>query len=104
LKARGFGSHKFGHRNNLFERTNTRDCWVDPRRQNPYFNIPPGEALINGPDGPIGPQINPNAAIAYWGPRAGLINLCGFSSDIMFFHRDDDNGGRSHERESHHDH
>jgi hypothetical protein len=83
-----------------------RDCWISPREQDPYFNIPLGEPLVVGPDGPIGPQLSPAAPLAYFGPRAGLINQCGWT-DELFFRSDDDDGGAAvntggHHRRRHH--
>ncbi|HXW53700.1 MAG TPA: hypothetical protein VEL47_06315 [Myxococcota bacterium] len=110
LKARGVDDDDgFGWLRTNFFPTTTTDCWVDPRRSNPYFNIPLGEALINGPDGAIGPQLFPDQAVAFWGPRAGLIDLCGFSTELLFHPMDDDNGGgggrgNDHDRDSDHRH
>jgi hypothetical protein len=70
------------------------DCYISPLHQDPFYNIPLGEPLIAGPDGPIGPQLTPEAPAVFFGPRAGLINECGWGEDLIF--RDDDN--HSHRR------
>jgi hypothetical protein len=33
----------------------------------------------------------PDQAVAFIGPRAGLINECEFGTDLLFHHMDDDN-------------
>ena len=93
LKARGNDDDDFNgwERDNFFA-YNQRDCWVSPREQDPYFNIPLGEALVAGPDGPVGPLLDPASTVAFFGPRAGLINECEYGTDLMFHHMDDDNG------------
>lgn len=93
LKARGYDDDDaHGWLNNqFFAGRRLKDCWIDPRQQDPYFNIPLGEALVAGPEGPIGPQLFPNNAVAFYGPRAGLIEECEFGTDLMFWHIDDDN-------------
>jgi len=86
-----------------------RDCWISPRQQDPYYNIPLGEPLVAGPDGPIGPLLNPVAPLAYFGPRAGLINQCANTDSLLFrsddddFHHDgpDRGDGRRHGRGRH---
>jgi len=75
--------------NPMFDR-DLKDCWIVPIEQDPYYNVPLGEALIAGPDGPIGPQLDPAIALRFFGPRAGLINECGWGNDLMFWHIDDD--------------
>jgi hypothetical protein len=69
-----------------------KDCWIRPVEQDPYYLIPLGEPLLAGFLGPIGPQVDPSSAVAYFGPRAGLINECEIGTDIMFHHTDDDDG------------
>jgi hypothetical protein len=93
LKARGADDDDPNGwwRDRFFEGHETRDCFVDPREVDPYFFIPLGEALVAGPYGPIGPQLTPGA-VAYYGPRAGLIDICGYGSDIFELGWDDDNG------------
>ena len=84
-----------------------RDCWISPRQQDPYYNIPLGEPLIAGPDGPIGPLLNPAAPLAYFGPRAGLINQCANTDDLLFRSDDDDfhhDTKRYQGRDDHHGH
>ena len=91
---------------NSFFPYNGKDCWISPKHQDPYYNIPLGEPLVVGPDGPIGPLLNPNAPAAFFGPRAGLINECGWGEELIFhnwdsgtFHHDDDGKGhRKHHR------
>lgn len=78
-------------RTNLFP-SRLHDCWVAPRFQDPYYNIPLGEALAAGPEGPIGPTASP-VALAYFGPRAGLIEECELSAGLMTWNWDDDNDG-----------
>lgn len=93
LKARGNDDDDaHGWQRDNFFATSQKDCWVDPRYQDPYFNIPLGEALVAGPAGPVGPALFPNFAVAYWGPRAGLIDECEFGTELLFHHMDDDNG------------
>lgn len=93
-KARGADDDDLsnGWLNNQFFATGQKDCWVTPREMDPYWNIPLGEALVAGPLGPIGPQLFPNSAVAFYGPRAGLINECEDGADLMWHHADDDNG------------
>lgn len=92
LKARG----RFAHEDpsmltDIFFPGRTTDCWVLPQVQDPYYNIPLGEPLIAGFNGPIGPQLNPAAgAAAIFGPRAGLINECRWGQDFLFWHAQDD--------------
>jgi hypothetical protein len=93
LKARGADDDDaHGWQRDNFFAAHQKDCWIDPRYQDPYFFIPLGEALVAGPDGPIGPSLYPPEAVVYFGPRAGLINECEFGTDLMFHHMDDDNG------------
>ncbi|HXW60008.1 MAG TPA: hypothetical protein VEK06_00570, partial [Myxococcota bacterium] len=92
LKAKG----RFAHEDpsmltDIFFPGRTTDCWVLPQVQDPYYNIPLGEPLVTGFNGPIGPQILPAAgAAAVFGPRAGLINECRFGDDFLFWHAQDD--------------
>lgn len=81
--------------NNNFFDFDPSDCWINPLAQDPYYHIPLGEALVAGPNGPIGPQLFPSYAVAYFGPRAGLIEECEFGTDLMFRNFDDDNGSAS---------
>lgn len=83
-------AHRY-NRNNFFA-SHQKDCWIDPKYMDPYYNIPLSEALVAGPEGPIGPQMIPSKAIAFFGPRAGLINECEWGTDLMSHHHDDDNG------------
>lgn len=78
-------------RDNFFA-TSQKDCWIDPRVQDPYSFIPLGEPLIAGPYGPVGPQLFPDHVLPVFGPRRGLIEECEFGTDLMFHHTDDDNG------------
>lgn len=93
LKARGADDDDaHGWLRSQFFATGQKDCWIVPREMDPYWNIPLGEALVAGPYGPIGPQLFPATAVAYFGPRSGLINECEDGADLMFHHVDDDNG------------
>lgn len=93
LKGRGADDDdEHGWQRDQFFATKQKDCWIDPRYMDPYFHIPLGEALVAGPEGPIGPQLYPSQAVAFYGPRAGLINECEYGTDLMFHHMDDDNG------------
>jgi hypothetical protein len=101
LKARGADdddAHRW-QRTNFFS-VDPKDCWIDPRVQDPYASkIPLGEPFLLGWDGPIGPLLFPELAFygwdwpfGTWGPRRGLIDECEFGTDIMFFNADDDDG------------
>lgn len=91
LKARGADDDDaHGWQRDNFFAAHQKDCWIDPRYQDPYFFIPVGEGLLAGPEGLIGPQLGPTRQ--YFGPRAGLIEECEFGTDLMFHHMDDDNG------------
>jgi hypothetical protein len=79
-----------------------RDCYIIPEIQDPYYNIPLGEPSLAGPDGPIGPQLNPIAPVVLFGPRAGLINQCGWGDDLMF--RNHSFGGGHHHGGHHKNH
>lgn len=94
LNARGADDDDaHGWQRDNFFATKQKDCWIDPKYQDPYYSIPLGEPLIVGPFGPIGPQLAPNPAAFNWfGPRAGLIEECEFGTDLMTHHMDDDNG------------
>ncbi len=78
-------------RNNFFA-TQQKDCWIDPRIQDPYSFVALGEPLVAGPLGPIGPQLYPDQVLPVFGPRRGLIEECEWGTDLMFHHTDDDNG------------
>lgn len=102
LKSRGrFSSQDPRMLTDIFFPGRVTDCWVYPQWQDPYFNIPLGDPLIAGFNGPIGPGISPEAeATAVFGPRAGLINECRFGDDFLFWNNDDgDDEGR---RRNHH--
>lgn len=91
LKARGADDDDaHGWQRDNFFAHHQKDCWIDPRYQDPYFFIGLGEPLIADPLGPTGPLTS--APFPYFGPRAGLINECEFGTDLMFHHMDDDNG------------
>lgn len=93
LKARGADDDDaHGWLRTQFFATKQKDCWISPREMDPYWNVPLGEALVAGPYGPIGPQLFPDTAVAFYGPRSGLINECEDGADLMFHHVDDDNG------------
>lgn len=94
---------------NHFFPSHGKDCWVSPALHDPYYNIPLGEPLVVGPDGPIGPVLNPENTAVFFGPRAGLINECGWGEELIFrsfdddsFHSDDD--GHHHKRHGHRGH
>lgn len=81
----------YGYIRTKFFQNKPHDCWIDPLLMDPYYFVPMGEALVAGPDGPIGPQLFPNQATAYFGPRAGLINECEWGSELWEWKYDDDN-------------
>jgi hypothetical protein len=81
----------YGYIRTKFFNNKPYDCWIDPLLQDPYYFVPLGEALIAGYEGPVGPQLFPNQAIAYWGPRAGLINECEWGTELWEWRHDDDN-------------
>jgi hypothetical protein len=82
----------YGDIRSRFFNTKPKDCWIDPLLQDPYYFIPMGEALVAGPEGPIGPQLFPEyMTYRGWGPRAGLINECSLADQIWNFRFDDDN-------------
>lgn len=75
---------------NKFFQTTTYDCVVDPYVQDPYYNIPLGEGLVDGPYGPVGPLLDPAAVTGFFGPRAGGITECGPSYSVFGRFYDDD--------------
>lgn len=104
LKARGRFSHQDPSMlTDHFFPGRTTDCWVLPQVQDPYYNIPLGEPLIAGFNGPIGPQMLEAAgAAAVFGPRAGLINECRWGQDFLFWHAQDDGDDDFHHRHRRH--
>lgn len=93
LKGRAYDQddeHSSWQRNAMFA-TSIKDCWIDPLMQDPYNFVALGEPLAAGPQGPIGPQLNPKVPFVV-GPRRGLIDECEEGTDLFEFHFDDDNG------------
>lgn len=93
LKARGADDDDaHGWLRNQFFAKHQKDCWIDIRYQDPYSFVPLSEPLVAGPDGPIGPQLFPDIAGPFTGPRMGHFDECEFGTDLLFHHTDDDNG------------
>ena len=92
LKARGRLAHEDPSMlADIFFPGRRTDCWISPQYQDPYYFIPFGAPLVAGFNGPVGPQLNPAAqAAAIFGPRAGLINECKWSHDVVFWNARDD--------------